>query len=296
MRKLLTLLVFAPLLFAAGCIPTTMGGVVDTIQTARGLNEARGVYSSFMEARKTEIPLAGTYRLTYSFPGEEPVSVYVRTLRNANMPIAVDRNSASPGSLLYSGSRVTFDGYMVNAIGAASADQVPESLNAAYEEGATPPDVGGFLIVTEPLGKDQMGRDQYVGTFMLAVRDGATGEAGRLRHLMTRTQAEFEAYEQRKQEEARAEARRNRFRVRRAQPQREEEWNLFAGIKSVIPKAPDGSVSGSIIYGIEGEERMRVVYERVSLDAYHIDPEHLDRPGLGAMFRGYRDAVRTGSD
>jgi hypothetical protein len=279
----------------AGCVPTTIGGALSTAQTAIGLREVGTIYSNFWEARRAEIPLAGTYRLTYSFPGEAPVTVYIRTLRNANMPIAVDRNSAEPGSLFYRGDRVTFEGYMVNVLGASSLRALPESLGGS-SDGAPPPedrpDLGGFLVVTEPLGEDPLGRQQFVGSFWVAAAEGGSPETERLRLLLARTQATFEEHERKRAETARAQARGDRFRVRRNEPQREEDWNLFAGIKSVIPLASDGSVSGEMIYGIEGTELMRINYERISLDAFEIPAENLDRPGFGDWFRGYRDALR----
>ena len=290
MRKVAALQLAVPMLLLSACAPS-ISGAIDGARTASGLIQVGKIFNNFSEARKVEIPLAGTYRLTYSFPNERPVTVFVRTLRNANVPIAVDRNSADPGSLRYSGDKVTFDGYMVNVLGATSLAAIPDSLGAAYAKGATPPELGGFLIVTEPLGKDQMGRDQYVGTFMVAARQDASGEAGRLHGLMSKAQTEFEEYEKRKHEEARREARKDRFKPWKRKNQTAEEWNAFAAIKSVIPMGQDGTVKGRVVYGIEGVEKMRVDFERVSLEAYRIPAENLDAPSVGELFRGYRDAA-----
>lgn len=288
-------LLVIPILTTVGCVPS-VGGVIGGLQTMKAVNDGRKFYNEFHEARKKEIPLAGTYRMTYVAPGEKPVTAYIRTLKNANMPILVARNSTAPGTLTYSGEEATFGGYMVNVIGGTTLAAVPDSLGAAYAEGASPPDLGGFLIVTEPLGKDQQGQEQYLGTFMVAVAEEASGEAARLRDLLSRTEAEFSEYEEKKREEARRAARKNRYKFWKQEEQPEEEWNLLAGTKTVIPMAPDGTVKGTQVYGIEGEEKLRITFERISLDAYEVPAENLDSPSLGELFKGYHDAATSGGN
>lgn len=290
-RKILLMAI--PLLATAGCVPS-VGGVISGLQTIKAVSDGMEVYDEFWEARKKEIPLAGTYRITYSFPDEEPVTAYIRTLKNANMPIMVDRNSTAPGALDYNGDDVSFDGYMVNVVGGTTLSGVPDSLDAAYKDGKPTPELGGFMIVTEPLGKDEHGHQQYVGTFIVAVADDASGEAARLRELLSKTETEFREYEEHQREESRQAARRDRYKFWKQEEQPEEESNLLARIKTVIPLASDGTVKGTQVYAVEGEEKMRITFERISLDAYQVPAENLDAPSLGELFRGYRDAASSG--
>lgn len=259
-----TLLPFLALLpFAAACAPS-IGSAISAVQMARGISQGVSLYNDFYEARRTQIPIAGTYRLTYSFPDEPDRSIYVRTLSNANMPLAIDARRA-PEDL---GGVSIGAGYMVNILASLSAETLPDSMN--QNDGLHG---GGFLIVSDTLGRDAAGSPRFLASFQLRGDVNAPGDAGAIARHMESLIEEMQAAE-------------------KAAERRKDKDSPVSNQYAVLTLSSDGTVQGTQeVLRIAGAERMRVRAERISETAYVVPAENLETPSVGDLFGGYRDAI-----
>jgi hypothetical protein len=198
----------------------------------------------------------------------------VRTLKNANVPIMIDRNAVDPGSGFWSADLADLNtAYMVNLLGASTIGELPAELDAVSQENQ--PAAGGVLVVTDVAGTDADGTQKFLSAFWVRAAPHATGEALRLYYAQEKLIAEHEAT-------VAAQSRRERRRT-----QREAAPDLFAAIRSVLVLHPDGRVTSTERYtDSSGKVTLTIQAERVSDEAYTLSDEALRQPTLREYFQG----------
>lgn len=244
----------------ACAVPKTPIGAITAVRDIAEMKQGVEIYRDFNEVRKRPIPLRGTYKLTYTIPGDGEYTFFVRTLWNANVPIAIADQKQRDGVWVGLESYDLGTAYMVNAIGAETYDAIPASIDSTDLQTAT---IGGFLVVTDEAGADESGRTRYIGGWMITPRDSVGESPGARVYRAMRAAAEAQRA---------AEKRMSRAELA-AQPQ-----DAFEAMNTIFYLSPDGSVTASEVARVGEREFFRVKTERVDTIAYRLPPENLKSP------------------
>lgn len=219
-----------------GVLRRLPGGVGDAARAAEMLKQAD-------EARRKPSPLAGTYRLTYTFgPLSQPtdsITLYVRTF---DKPATGTVGGDYPSPENASAGQMT-QGYMLTVVSSMTLDALPSTTELA----STKPSAGGGFALVYPFAGDSTGIRAFSVDWVLL--------------LPKHTSAEFDAFNQR------TDRARSGGIVRADGSGKPHAVNRVAPVDASTLLLPDESVR--VIYALRrGDLIVTVRGERISLARY----------------------------